>query len=86
LLYKNVKIKIYIAITWPLVLYGFENWSFTLREECRLRVFENRAMKRVFGPKMEEVRGVWRKIHNEELHNLYASTVISSRSMKWLWN
>jgi hypothetical protein len=50
------------------------NWSLTLREECRLKVFENRVMKRVFGPKRREVRGGWRKIHNEELHKLYTST------------
>jgi hypothetical protein len=54
-------------------LYGCGNWSVTLREEHRLRVFENRVLRRVFGPKREEVTGGWRGLHNEELHNLYAS-------------
>jgi hypothetical protein len=54
-------------------LYGCENWSLTLREEHRLRVFENRVLRRIFGPKRDEVTGEWRKLHNEELHNLYSS-------------
>jgi hypothetical protein len=53
-----------------LVLYGCETWALTLREEHRLRVFENRVLRRIFGPKREEVTGGWRKLHNEELHNL----------------
>jgi hypothetical protein len=60
------------------VLYGCETWSLTLREEYKLRLFENRALRRIFGPKRDEVMGGWRKLHNEELHNLY-----SSPSMKW---
>jgi hypothetical protein len=57
LLSKNVKIKIYRTIILPVVLYGFESWSLTLREECRLRVFENRVLRRIFGPKRDEVTG-----------------------------
>jgi hypothetical protein len=57
----------------PVVLYGCETWSLTLREEHRLRVFENRVLRRIFGPKRDEVTGQWRKLHSEELHNLYSS-------------
>jgi hypothetical protein len=56
----------------PVVLYGCETWSLTLREENRLRVFENRVLRRRFGPRRDEVTGEWRKLHNEELHNLYS--------------
>jgi hypothetical protein len=63
------------------VLYGCETWSLTLREEYRLRVFENRVLRRIFGPKRVEVTGGWRKLHNEELHNLYSSPSII-RTMK----
>ena len=56
----------------PVVLYGCETWSLTLREERRLRVFENRLLRRVFGPKRDEVTGEWRKLHNEELNDLYS--------------
>jgi hypothetical protein len=55
------------------VLYGCETWSLTLREERRLSVFENRVLKKIFGPKRDEVMGDWGKLHNEELHNLYSS-------------
>jgi hypothetical protein len=72
LLSKNVKIRIYKPIILP-VLCGFETWSLTLREEHRLRLFENRILRKIFGPKRVEVVGVWRKLHNEELHNLYSS-------------
>jgi hypothetical protein len=57
----------------PVVLHGSETWSLTLKEEHRLRVFENRVFRRIFGPKRDEVTGGWRKLHNEELHNLYSS-------------
>jgi hypothetical protein len=57
----------------PVVLYGCETWSLTLREEHRLKVFQNRMLNRIFGPKKEEVVGGWRRLHNEELRNLYAS-------------
>jgi len=69
---KNIKIKIYRAIILPFVLYGCETWSLKLREERRLRVFENGVLRRIFGPKKNEVTGEWRKIHNEELNDLYA--------------
>ena len=71
LLSKNLKIKIYRTIILPVVLYGCETWSLTLREECRLRVFENRVLRKIFGPKMDEVTGEWRKLYNEELNDLY---------------
>jgi hypothetical protein len=69
LLSKNVKVKIYKTIILPVVLYGFETSSLTLREEHRLKVFENRVLRRIFGPKRDELTGEWRKLHNEELHN-----------------
>jgi hypothetical protein len=59
-----------------MVLYGCENWSLTLREEHRLRVLENRVLRKMFGPKRDELIGGWRKPHNEELHNLYSSPSI----------
>jgi hypothetical protein len=82
-----VKIKIYKTIILPVVLYGCETWPHTLREEHRLRVFENRVLRRIFGPKRDEVTGVWRKLHNEVLHGLYTSPsnvrVIKARRMRW---
>jgi hypothetical protein len=72
------------------VLYGCETWSLILREEHRLQVFENRVLRRIFGPKMDEVTGGWRKLHNVDLHNLYTSPSIirmmKSRRMKWAWH
>ena len=73
LLFKNVKIKIYRTVILPLVLYGCETWSLTMREERRMRVFENRVLRRILGPKRDEVTGEWRKLHNEELNVLYCS-------------
>ena len=70
LLSKNLKIKIYGTLILPVVLYGCETWSLTLREERRLRVFENRVLRRIFGPKRDEVTGEWRKLHNEELNDM----------------
>jgi hypothetical protein len=69
LLSRNVKVKIYNTITLPVVLYGCETWSLTLREEHILRVLENRVLRRISGPKRDEVTGEWRKLRNEELHN-----------------
>jgi hypothetical protein len=68
---RNVKVKIYNTIIVPVVLYGCETWSLTLREEYRLRVFENRVLRKIFGPMKNDVTGEWRKLHNEELHILY---------------
>jgi hypothetical protein len=79
LLSRNLKVKIYKTIILPLVLYGCETWSVMLREEHRLRVFENRVLRRIFGPNRDEVMGEWRKLHNEELHNLYSSPDIISQ-------
>ena len=64
-LFKNLKIKIYV------IMYGCEAWSLTMREERRLRVFENKVLRRIFGPKRDEVTSEWRKLHNEELNDLY---------------
>jgi hypothetical protein len=70
LLSKKLKIKIYRNIILPVVLYGCETWSLTLKEEGRLRVFENRVLRKVFGPRRDEITGKWRKLHNEELNGL----------------
>jgi hypothetical protein len=86
LITNNLKIKIYKTVILPAVLYECETWSLTLREEHRLRVFENRVLQVIFGPKMEE-DGSWRKLHNDELHSLYSSLnivrVIKSRRLRW---
>jgi hypothetical protein len=70
---KNVKVKIRKTIIVPVVLYGCETWSPTLREEHRLRVFQNRVLRRIYGPKRDYVTVEWRKLYNEELHILYTS-------------
>ena len=84
---QKFKIKIYRTIILPVVRYGCETWSLTLREERRLRVFENRVLRRVFGPKRDEVTGEWTKLHNEELSDLYflpnIVRVVKSRRMRW---
>jgi hypothetical protein len=67
LLSRKVKVKIYKTKILPVVLYGCETWSLALREEHRLGVFENRVLRRIFGPKRDEVTGEWMKLHNEEL-------------------
>jgi hypothetical protein len=81
-----VKVRIYKTIILPVVLYGCETRSLTVREKHKLSVFENRMLKRIFGPKRDGVTGGWRKLHNEELHNLYFSPsiirIIKSR-MRW---
>jgi hypothetical protein len=84
---KNVKIRIHKTIILPVVLYGCETWSLTVREDHRLRMVENRVLRRVFGPKRDEVTGEWRKLHNEELHDFYSSLSIiritKSKRMRW---
>ena len=89
LLSKNVKIKIYRPLILPVVLYGCETWSPTLREERKLRVFENMVL-RIFGSRRDDVTGEWRRMHNEELNDLYSSPnivrVIKSRRMGWAGN
>jgi hypothetical protein len=88
LLSRNVNVKIYKTIILPVVLYGCETWSLTLGEGHRLRVFENRVLRRIFGPKRDKVTGEWRKLHNEEVHILYSFPnfirQIKSRRMRWV--
>ena len=88
LLSSHINIKIYRSIILPVVLYGSETWSLTLREERGLRVFEKRVLRRIFGPKRDEVTGEWRKLHNMELNDLHSLPnivrVMKSIKMKWL--
>jgi len=87
LLSKNLKIKIYRTILLPVVLYGCETWSLTLGKERKLGVFENMVLRRIFGPRRDEVTGEWRRLHNEELNDLYSSPnivrVIKLRRKRW---
>ena len=81
LLSKNVKIKIHRNIILSVVLYGCETWSLILREERRLKLFENRTLRRIFGPKRDEVTGEWRKLHNEELNDQYSLNQIEKNEI-----
>jgi len=87
MLSKNLKIKIYRTIILPIVLYVCETWSLTLREERKLRVSENMVLRRISGPRRDEVTGEWRRLHNEELNDLYSLPnvvrVIKWRRMSW---
>jgi hypothetical protein len=87
ILRDGYRVPLFKACGTSVVLYGCETWSLTLREEHRLRVFENRMLRRIFGPKRDEVMGEWRKLHNKELHDLYSSPsiirIIKSRRMRW---
>ena len=87
LLSNNLKIKIYRTVILPVVLYRCETWSLTLREERKLRVFENMVLRRIFGPRRDEVTGDWGKLLNADLNDLYSSPnivrVIKSRSTRW---
>jgi hypothetical protein len=87
LISKNIKINVDTTVIFPVVFYGCETWSLTLREEQRLRVLDNRVLRRIVGPKRDEGIGDWRRLHNEELNVLYSSPniirVIESRRMRW---
>ncbi|KAJ4445552.1 hypothetical protein ANN_12232 [Periplaneta americana] len=87
LLSKNLKVRIYKTVILPVIPYGRETWTLTLREEQRLRVFENKVLRKIFGAKRDEVTGEWRKLHNTELHALYSSPDIirniKSRRLRW---
>ena len=87
LLSKNLKIKIYRTIILAVALYGCETWSLTLREDRKLRVSDNMVLRRIFGPRRDEVTGEWRRLYNDELNDLYSSPnivrVIKPRRMRW---
>jgi hypothetical protein len=82
LLFKNIQIEIHRTIIPPVVFYGWKTWSLTLREELRLRVFQNRVLSRIFGPKRNEATREWRKLHKVKLNGLYCSPNIV-RVIKW---
>ena len=73
---KNVKIKIYRTIILPVILCGCKTWYLTLEEECRLRVYENRVLRRIFWPKRDKVTGEWRTLHNGELYDCTSHQIL----------
>ena len=77
-----MKIKTYEIL--PVVLYGCETWSLTLRQEHRLRVFENKVLRKKFGAKRDDIKGEWRKVHNAELHTLYFSPKNLKSRLRWV--
>jgi hypothetical protein len=87
LLSKNIKSKIYRAIILPVILYECETWSIILKDERRLRLSENRVLRRIYGVKRGELKGEWRKLHNEELNDLYFSPNIGrvTKSIRVRW-
>jgi len=73
---KNIKVKVYRTIILGVVFYGCETWSLTLRKECRTRVSENRVLRRIFGPKRDEVTGEWKRLYSEELNDLHCHQIL----------
>jgi hypothetical protein len=86
---KIIKIRLQRIVILSVVFYGYENWSLTLKEEHLLRVLQNKVLRRIFGPKRDEVTGEWRELYNEELNDLCSSPniihVIKSRRIRWVW-
>ena len=87
LISRKLKLKIYRTVILPVILYGCESWSTTVADEQKLRVFENKILRKIYGPKRDEMTGEWRRLHNEELHGLYDSPdvvkIMKSRRLRW---
>ena len=87
LLSKNIKLKIYKTLILPVILYGFDTWTLTLREETILQVFENKFLSKIFGPKRDDQIGEWRRLHNGELYDLYGKPdiirIVMSCKLRW---
>jgi hypothetical protein len=87
LISRKLKLKLYRTVILPVILYGCESWSTTLADEHKLRVFENKVLRKIYGPKRDEITGEWRRLHNEELHELYDSPdiirIMKSRRLRW---
>ena len=87
LISRKLKLKIYRTVILPVILYGCESWSTTLADEHKLRVFENKVLRKIYGPKRDEMTGEWRRLHNEELHGLYDSPdvvrIMKSQRLRW---